>query len=245
MTLARWGEYEQLLDAAIDHGYALCSLEDWLADPDPGERTLLLRHDVDQRAPAALPMAGIEAERDTRSTWYFRWRTADARVIESVRARGGAVGLHYETLSRRALAEGLTKERITHALIDACRDELRRETATFADRFGAIRSICPHGDTRVPHASNNLLLQDESPAAFGVEWDGYWSSRAHPLGYWLTDRSPIAGRWKKGLDPNDLFAHGVTPILCLTHPNNWCSGPGLWLSRLRLLGRRAPDAPPS
>jgi hypothetical protein len=242
-TLARWAEYEQLLDAAVAHRYALVSLEDWLAGAGPPEQALLLRHDVDQRAGAALPMAAIEAARGAASTWYFRWRTAEPRVISSVRARGGAVGLHYETLSRRALEEGLTKEQITPALIDACRAELRREIAIFVDRFGAIQSICPHGDTRVPHAANSLLLNGARPEDFGVRWDGYWSPRARPLGYWLTDRSPVAGRWKDGVDPHGLFAAGVGPILCLTHPNNWCSGLGLWVSRLRLAGRRTPDAP--
>ncbi len=92
-------------------------------------------------------MARIEARFNLDSTWYFRWRTADPEVIRQLRAHGFTVGLHYETLTRRLISRADT--RIDAALLDSCRTELREEIRGFMRRFGPIRSVCPHGDTRV------------------------------------------------------------------------------------------------
>jgi len=48
----------------------------------------------------------------------------------------------------------------------------------------------------------------------------------------LTDRSAAEGGWKDRVDPRDLLTRGVSPILCLTHPNNWASGASLWGDRV-------------
>src|SRR5204862_6598355 len=109
---------------------------------------------------------------------------------------------------------------------------LKEEIATFAARFGPMRSVCPHGDSRVPGVSNRVLMRDQEWTDFGVELDSNDAMRRHELGAWLTDRSSADGRWAPGLDPDRLLADGAGPILCVTHPNNWVSGPGLWADRL-------------
>jgi hypothetical protein len=159
LSRSRWGEYSRLLRIATEQGYAVLSLETWLADPELAaqEPRLLLRHDVDQHPASALRMARIEAELGVLSTWYFRWRTARPRVVEAIRAQGHAVGLHYETLTRELLRRGLGP-RAAEALIPEARELLRTELAAFAELFGPIRSACPHGDTRMPGIHNGVLL---------------------------------------------------------------------------------------
>jgi hypothetical protein len=97
LSRSRWDEYSTLLRIAVEQGYALLSLEAWLADPQLAahEPRLVLRHDVDQHPSSALRMAAIEAELGVRSTWYFRWRTARPKVVEAIRSQGHAIGLHY------------------------------------------------------------------------------------------------------------------------------------------------------
>src|SRR4051794_36497176 len=125
VTRARWREYGSLLEHALASGYRIRSLEEWLAeDGDDDRPTLILRHDVDQHPRAVRPMLAAERALGLTSTWYFRWRTADARVIAEVKSAGGAVGLHYETLTRSVLRDGGEP---TQARIDACREELRGE----------------------------------------------------------------------------------------------------------------------
>jgi hypothetical protein len=229
---ARWGEYRELLRIALEQGYAVLSLESWLADPAlaAGRPRLLMRHDVDQHPASALRMAAIEGELGVRSTWFFRWRTANPRVVESIAAQGHAVGLHYETLTRELLRRGLGAQD-AQSLIPEARELLHGELRAFAVRFGPAQSACPHGDTRMPGVHNGVLLLEQDWSAYGLRWDANAAMRSHRLDVWLTDRSAAEGRWKEGLDPIDLLIDRRSPILAVVHPNNWVSGPALWWDR--------------
>ena len=237
LSRARWDEYRRLLASARAHGYRLWALEDWVRDgPGEGERELVLRHDVDQHPRSALSMAAIELDAGVRSTWYFRWRTAHPAVLRRLREQGFGVGLHYETLSRMALRGGNGGD----SALEAGRRELRREIAAFQASFGPIRSVCPHGDSRVPGVGNAELMRGRDPAEFGVEFDGNEAMRGRGLALWLTDRSAPQGGWNEGVVPHTLLAEGVSPVLCITHPNNWASGASLWADRLLAAALPAP-----
>jgi hypothetical protein len=224
---SRWRAYRDLLRTAQGCGYAVMGVDQWQRRPPRDEeRCLVLRHDVDQQPASALRMAAIERDVGVQSTWYLRWRTAHPRVVADLRAEG-AVGLHYETLSRAVLGGAAPGP----ALVERCRAALREEIAAFGERFGAIRSICPHGDTRAPGVRNHELLRGEDPAAFGVVFDGNEVMHRRPLGAWLTDR-PGGATWKDDARPAELFARGVTPIFAVIHPNNWTARSGAAADRL-------------
>ena len=247
MSRGRRHEYERLLRAVVQERYAVVPLGRFLDDPGARapERVLILRHDVDQRPVSALETAAVEHALGISSTWYFRWRTADPDVVAAVRSQGGEVGLHYETLTRRVLREGLPPEGDLQPMLESCRRELQEEVEAFAALFGPIAGIAAHGDTRVPGVRNVALVEGVGPERFGVGHDANLSLREHRLGTWLTDRSAAAGAWSDDQDPERLLAEGVSPILCLTHPNNWVSGPALWRDRLltALLPDRTPGRP--
>jgi hypothetical protein len=228
---SRWPEYQRFLDSARGHGYRLVPLEQWVRGLNGSagdERVMIMRHDVDQHPRSALTMAAIESDLGIRSSWYFRWRTAHPAVVKELREQGFEVGLHYETLTRRVL-QGADPGG-DRALAES-RAELREEIAAFERIFGPIRSAVPHGDSRVPGVRNAELLRGEDCSTYGIEFDGNEAMRGRGIAYWLTDRTAAEGRWKDGTDPEALLAAGASPILCLTHPNNWASGPALWLDR--------------
>jgi hypothetical protein len=152
-------------------------------------------------------------------------------VVAALREQGFEVGLHYETLTRRAL-EGADARQPSERQLAESRAELREEIAAFSRIFGPIHSVVPHGDSRVPGVRNAELLQGEDCSAYGIEFDGNEAMRGRGIAYWLTDRTAAEGSWKDGTDPEELLVEGASPILCLTHPNNWASGAALWIDRL-------------
>jgi hypothetical protein len=239
---SRWPEYERFLRSARENGYRIVSLEDWVSEGQPvaGEPTLILRHDVDQHPRSALRMAAIEKKLGVRSSWYFRWRTAHPAVVESVKGDGFQVGLHYETMSRIALERGLHEEP-SEELIESCRELLRSELSVFERLFGPCRAAVPHGDSRIPEVHNALLLKGQDCSAYSIEYDGNEVMRGHDLGLWLTDRIASEGGWMEGIDPLEKLAAQDSPILIVTHPNNWASGPSLWTDRM--LGVMLPGRP--
>ena len=93
----------------------------------------------------------------------------------------------------------------------------------------------------MPGVHNAELLAEQECSDYGIEFDGNDAMRGRGLAYWLTDRTTAEGGWKDGADPVELFAGGTSPILCVTHPNNWASGASLWLDRL--LGGVLPGQP--
>ena len=232
---ARWREYRALLEAALEYGYRVVGVEDWVAGGVAGAESpaplLALRHDVDQHPRSALAMARVERELGLRSAWYFRWRTADPHLVRALRRNGGTVGFHYETLSRLALERGARTAPEVAALAPAARRGLREEIAAFARLHGPIRSVCPHGDSRAPLARNASLMHGCDPGEFGVEFYINEAMRGRGLARWLTDRSRAEGRWADRVEPRELLSARRTPILCVVHPNNWSSGPSLWLDR--------------
>ena len=222
-----------MLRVVLGQEYDVLGVETWLAEPERAHErpVLLLRHDVDQHPGSALRMAAIETDLGLRSTWYFRWRTAQPRVIRAIQDGGHTVGLHYETLTRIALERGLRPEQ-TGELIDEARELLAYELTAFSDRFGPARSTCPHGDTRMPRVNNGVLLRGEDLASYGIEWDANEALGRRGVDVWLTDRSSAEGRWRDAIDPVDLLIDRRSPLLLIVHPNNWVSGPALWWDRL-------------
>lgn len=92
--------YRQLLKAIQDAGYASYTFEDWCEGRATG-RYVILRHDVDLKAPHSLRTAKIEAELGMRGSYYFRFipQSNQPDVIKAIATLGHEIGYHYEELS--------------------------------------------------------------------------------------------------------------------------------------------------
>jgi hypothetical protein len=95
-----FADYENLLDAAVNAGYELLSVEKYLRATELPERFIILRHDVDRKAANAAIMAKCEATRDIEATYYFRTSTFDPELIQTIADQGHEIGYHYEDLSQ-------------------------------------------------------------------------------------------------------------------------------------------------
>ena len=144
--------YHQILVAALQSGYRVCSVIESLAIL-PAEKVLVLRHDVDHITAATWQMARIEHALGVHATYYFRWSTFDIDLIKKISALGHECSLHYETFATYALDHGLSPERnqVTAEMIRECQLLLGEEIAKFRklmDKAGCatpVTTIASHG----------------------------------------------------------------------------------------------------
>jgi hypothetical protein len=88
-----------------------------------------------------------------------------------------------------------------------------------------------------------VLLQGEDLSSYGVRFDAKRGLLGRPVKFLVTDRSAAKGGWQNGKNPRLALDRRVDPILCVTHPNNWAPGPGLWADRLLRRARGWSDEP--
>jgi len=94
--------YDRLLGQLLDAGYAFAPVAE-LPHLPSGQRTVLLRHDVDLDPPSTLAMAECEAAHGVVSTYYLpltvHFNTLDrvnSAAIRELVALGHDIGLHYD-----------------------------------------------------------------------------------------------------------------------------------------------------
>jgi hypothetical protein len=223
MNLGRRGlrRYRSLLRALVDRGYEIRPLGVWARDGQNGNRTVLLRHDVDQDPSAAMRMAEIEREMGVSGTWYVRWRTASPELLGLLRGHDLEVGLHYESLSRLGRRLGITTATGLEPVVPVAAAYLEAEVRIFAHLHGACPSICPHGDSALPFARNADLVRHAGVGSLGVDFDARAvMAAAERAGWaWLTDDRQAK---RRGMPPDrDPLAHGGDRLMLVIHPNNW------------------------
>ena len=222
----RWKEYESILSYAVSKGYNVTSLIDWYENlkGNPQAKVLIMRHDVDNDPHGAAKMHEIEKKLGVHSTFYFRWSTIEAALIEDIKTYGSEVGLHYETLADYAIEHNIYRgEEITPAIIEECRHTLKEEIKKFKEMFGEIKSISAHGAGRNEMLStpNNVLVEGENLDEYGVVISAY-NKEIHDLfDIYISDGSVFDGYWRYGVSPVEAIDEGRRVICCLTHPCNW------------------------
>src|SRR5690625_2765211 len=90
--------YQKFLNTLIEKGYTFQRFRDYISKP--GERSVVLRHDVDARPANSLEFARIQHQLGIQGTYYFRTvpQSFDPSIIREIAAMGHEIGYHYETM---------------------------------------------------------------------------------------------------------------------------------------------------
>jgi hypothetical protein len=93
-----YSKYLDLLLALKQGGYQFQTFSQFLEHP--AERSVMLRHDVDDRRFHSLKFARLQKEHGAIGTYYFRMvpQSFDPDVMREVQSMGHEVGYHYEDM---------------------------------------------------------------------------------------------------------------------------------------------------
>jgi len=191
--------YGEILDLAVAAGYRFASF----TEPLPRGRAMLLRHDLDFSAAAALPVAELEAARGISATYfvltssptYSPFEPANAQVIRRVHALGHRIGLH---LDERTLA-----------------------TASSARGAAAAALRLLEGLSTVVPVERAVSFHQPSPAVLGRSLPGIASAYAPRFFSRIPYRSDSARVWRDGCICTTLRDAPPPRLQLLTHPIWW------------------------
>lgn len=224
--------YRELLKELKAKRYTFQTFTDYLHAPHP--RTILLRHDVDDRKLHSLEFAKIQHEMGIRGTYYFRMvpESFDPVVIREIHQLGHEVGYHYEDMD---FAHGDPHKAV--GLFEQHLDKLRA--------LVPVTTICMHGSPRSKF-DNKDVWKHYNYRDYGIIGEPYFDLDFRKM-FYLTDTGrrwdgqAVSVRDKVDLAEDltfhstqeiiDHIASGRFPetVMINFHPQRWTDDPGLWL----------------
>ena len=160
--------YEALLSEALGAGYTILPVERYwrLATSGgvlPGERYLVLRHDVDTDAATAGLMWRLERDLGVSGSYYFRLSTLDIGLMQAMGAAGTEASYHYEELATVARSRRPRSTAAAEALVPEAQELFARNLAHLRSVTGlGMRVVASHGDflNRRLDLNNAVILDD-------------------------------------------------------------------------------------
>lgn len=224
--------YETLLDQIKEANYHFQTCNDFFKSPH--KRSVILRHDVDNRKQQSLKFAHTQYKRGIVGTYYFRIipQSFDERIIREIHDMGHEIGYHYEDMD---LANGNPQKAIK--LFEKHLQKLRK--------VAPVSTICMHGSPMSKYDNRDLwkyydyrsyeiigepyLDIDFKDIYYltdtGRRWDGHDMSirdkvqRYFDLNFHATEE--IINAIKTGNFPNSVMFN--------FHPQRWLDEYPLWL----------------
>lgn len=223
--------YKTLLLALQQAGYQFQTFETFLSSPQE-EKTVILRHDVDELASNALAMAKLEHTLGIRATYYFRIvkQSNVPEIIRQIAAWGHEIGYHYETL---AAAEGDMDQAIASF----------EENLAYFRTYYPVRTVCMHGSSSSQH-DNRLIWSHRRLSDYGLIGEPYLTLDFNKV-YYLSDTGYAWDGGKYAVrdkvdNPFGLHFHSTREVVCSIHHGEfphqamilahtlWTSNPFLW-----------------
>lgn len=229
LARSRIGLYESLLRDALDNGYKILSLREFLSDHESDNTkrnypVLVLRHDIDSDIATAKRMAEIEASLKIKSSYYFRLVTADRRAMNYIGSFGHEIGYHYEEISTLIKQKGITTHQELDEKISFAETDFHANYKWMQDKFaGLSKIVAAHGDfmNRKFGVSNDFLLTNNSlRRRIGIVAEAYDMDVMNMFDVYISD-GPPPQRFKPH-SPIVSFAKR-DDVYLLVHPRSWHS----------------------
>jgi hypothetical protein len=228
--------YKDLLNAFINQGYDFQTFSSFLNQA--GKKTILLRHDVDDRKLNSLAFAKIQHQLNIKGTYYFRMvpESFDEKVIAEIASLGHEIGYHYEDMD---FASGNPHEAVK--LFEKHLKQLRN--------VAPVQTICMHGSPKSSY-DNKDVWQHYSYRDYGIIGEPYFDVDFDKVFYitdtgrmWdgfkvsVRDKIKTSVNWPVYHSTQDIINainKGEFPDVAMMnfHPQRWTDQPVQWLSEL-------------
>jgi len=200
----------QLLATLQEQQYTFMTFSGFLSDP--GQKSVILRHDVDKRKLNSLQTAILEKELGITGTYYFRIvpESFNEDVIKEIFSLGHEIGYHYEDVSLTAERQKIKVKSRSKVEIPIYREQKLEEKRhwtqdtrhteeelvkiaieSFRDnlerlrRIVPVKTICMHGSP-MSRWDNRLLWKYYDYRDFGIIGEPYFDVNFEEVLY-LTD----------------------------------------------------------
>ena len=252
--------YRELLETLQAKGYQIIGYADYLkvqsdkvqsdkvqSTKDKGERTkfVILRHDVDLKAPNSLKTAQIEHAIGAKASYYFRVvkESNQPEVIREIAKLGHEIGYHYEDMS------------LCNGDVDAAYSHFKTWLEYFRQYY-AVETICMHGAPTSKWDGKDLWKKYDYKA-LGIIGEPYFDTDFSDV-FYLTDTGrcwdgyKVSVRDKIPQYQDEWTAKGLvwhtTPellkavkedklpdhVMMTTHPQRWTNNRAAWWKELLL-----------
>lgn len=187
--------YQKLLDSLINAGYNFQTFTEFLEKPE--ERTILLRHDVDDKKLNSLQFAKIQHKRGIKGTYYFRMvpQSYDEYVIKEIADLGHEIGYHYEDMDFASskldsskfgvLPKGRLRRKLKEEDLYDTAIEIFKENLSTLRQLYPVKTICMHGSPRSPF-DNKALWKKYNYKDFDIIGEPYFDIDFNEV-FYLTD----------------------------------------------------------
>ncbi|HLO35524.1 MAG TPA: hypothetical protein VK194_05550 [Candidatus Deferrimicrobium sp.] len=255
LMASRLPTYRRLLETVLGAGYAVVSIETFrdrvrAGSDEPGQRVLILRHDIDTDPDTGRKMWEIEEDLGIRASFFFRLSTLDIPLMRAIADGGGHASYHYEELATVAKRHRLRSRGEIDRHLDEIRREFLRNVESVRARTGLpLDIVASHGDfvNRRLGIPNWFLLDDPAfRREAGIALEAYDDALMGRVTSRHSDTAPPRA-W---VPESPLAAIGrAEPVVhVLVHPRHWRVAP--WVNARDDLGRlreslayRRPAAP--
>lgn len=228
--------YQKLLENLQQSGYTFHTFREYmLAGNFPESKTIMLRHDVDDRKQHSLEFARIQHGMGIKGTYYFRMvpQSYDEQVIRQIHELGHEVGYHYEDMDfargDRSKAYELFKQHL---------EQLRE--------IVPIDTICMHGSPKSAY-DNKDVWKTYDYRKHGIIGEPYFDIDFNHT-FYITDTGRMWDGFKVSVrdkvstdtawpqyhstsDIIDALSNEEFPdhVMMNFHPQRWTDNSVLWL----------------
>lgn len=228
-------KYRTLLKSLIESGYAFQTVSEFIENP--GNKVIMLRHDIDARKSHALEFASIQAELDIKGTYYFRIikKVFDPELMINIEKLGHEIGYHYEDMD------------LMNGNIDLAYESAVKNLVKFRE-YVRIQSICMHGSPLSVY-DNKEVWKIYNYKELGITSEPYFDIDFSEVLYltdtgrmWNSTKSSIRDKVESGFDFNfhktdeiiKAAESGFLPdkIMFNFHPQRWTDNPFIWTQEL-------------